>query len=80
VVKTHFPALAVGTRSCQQGKPAGIAAAAPAVIPPGARQKLVPAVFAQVLVGFADAFATVDANGGPEELVEALKYEGTSLS
>ena len=71
-VKTDFPALAIGTCPFHNGIPAGLPAATPAIISPGASQKSIPAILAQVVIGVTDALATIGAYSGPKELVEAL--------
>ncbi len=69
LVKTYFFALAVGAETFQQGEFTDISAAARAVIGTGADQKLLPAILAQAIVGFTNAFAAIDADWGPKELV-----------
>jgi len=65
----YFFALAIGTGAFEQGVSAGVSAAARAIIGGGTGQELAPAIFAQVIVGFADALAAVDADCRPEQLV-----------
>ena len=65
----YFFALAVGAETFQQGELTGISAAARAVVGTGAGKKLVPAILAQAIVGFTNAFAAIDADWGPKELV-----------
>jgi hypothetical protein len=78
-VKTYFTTLTIRTRALEQGEFAGVAAATPAVVGPGARQEPVPAILAQIVVGFADAFSAVNANSRPEKLVKAVPCKGTKL-
>jgi hypothetical protein len=59
-------ALAVGTIAINQSISARIFTAVPAVITCRAEKKLVPAVFAQSIVGFADALLTVNADRRPK--------------
>jgi len=69
LVKTYFFALAIRAETFQHGEFTDISAAAWAVIGTCAGQKLVPAILAQAIVGFADTFAAIDADWGPKELV-----------
>jgi hypothetical protein len=79
-VKTYFFALTVGASAFQHGKLTGVSAAASAIIGPNAGQKLVPAIPAQAVISLTNALATIDADCGPEELVEALQSKGAGLS
>jgi hypothetical protein len=68
----HLLTLTIGTRALHDGEPAGLPAATPAIIRPGARQKSIRAILAQTVLRFADVLAAIEANSGPKELVEAL--------
>jgi hypothetical protein len=62
-------ALAIGTDPFKYGVFTDVSAAAPAVIGHGAGKKLLPAAFAQILVGFTNAFFAVDTNRRPEKMI-----------
>jgi hypothetical protein len=74
-----FPTLTIRTCPFHDGIPTCLPAATPAIISPGASQKSIPAILAQVVIGFTNALATVGAYSGPKELVEALKDKITSF-
>ena len=65
----YFLSLTIGAGIFQKTVSAGVSAAAWAVIGTCAASKLVPAVLAQVIVGFTNAFTAIDADRGPKELV-----------
>lgn len=62
-------ALTIRAGAFQQSKLTGVAAAARTIIGTGTDQKLIPAILAQAIVGFTNAFAAIDADCGPKELV-----------
>ena len=74
----NFFALAIGTDASNNGISAGVLAAARAVIGPCTGQKLAPAIFAQILVGLANALLAVDAHCRPEKLVQTLQSKRNS--
>lgn len=53
--------------------------AAPAVIARRAEQKLVPAVFAQIRIRFADASLTIDADRGPKQMIQPVQPKNRRL-
>ena len=65
----YLPALTIGTGTLKQGKFTNVSAAARAVIGAGTGKKLAPAGFAQIVIGFANALFTVDADRRPKELI-----------
>jgi hypothetical protein len=71
--------LAVGTIAVNQSVSARISPAAPAVITCRAEKKLLPAVFAQSVVCFADALLTVNANRRPKQMIQTLQRKGNTL-
>lgn len=75
----NLPALAIGTNTLKDGVSTGVSAAVRAVIAACAAQKLVPAILAQILIGFANASLTVDADRRPEELIQTLQSKRNSL-
>ena len=71
-VKMDLFTLTIGTHTFDNGKPARLSPASSAIISPGARLKAIPAILAQIVIGFAYASAAMRANSGPKELVETL--------
>jgi hypothetical protein len=68
--------LAVGTIAVNQSISARIFTAVPAVITCRAEKKLVPAVFAQSDIYFADASLTIDTNRRPKQMIQTLQRKG----
>ena len=68
----NFFALAIGTGAINQSVSAGVPAAALAVIAACAGQKLVPAVFAQIRIGFTNTPFAVYADRWPKQLIQTL--------
>ena len=75
----YFFSLAIGTNALKDGVSTGVSPAARTVIAACAAQQLVPAIFAQTLIGFANASLTVDADRRPEELIQTLQSKGSRL-
>ena len=75
----YFFTLAIGTNALKDGVSTGVSSAARAVIAAGAAQQLVPAIFAQTLIGFANASLTVDADRRPEKLIQTLQSKDGGL-
>jgi len=65
----NLPALTIGTDAFQQPESTGVSTASPAVIAARAAQKLIPAIFAQAVVAFANALLAIRADCRPEKLV-----------
>ena len=74
----NLPALAIGTDALNNGVSAGVFAAVRAVICACAAQKLVPAIFAQILVSLTNALLAVDTHRRPEELIQTLQGKRNS--
>jgi len=74
----YFFAPAIGTDTLNNGVSAGVFAAARTVIAARAAPQLVPAVFAQILIGLTNASLTVDAHCRPEKLVQTLQGKRNS--
>jgi hypothetical protein len=71
--------LAVGTIAVNQSVSARISPAASAVITCRAEKKLVPAVFAQIRIRFANALLTVDTDRRPKQMIQTLQHKGDAL-
>jgi hypothetical protein len=75
----YLVALTIGTSASQQSEFTYVFSAPPAVIAPRAEKKLIPAVFAEIFVGFADIFAAVDTDRRPEKMVQTLQCTSDTL-
>jgi hypothetical protein len=78
-VEVNFFSQAVGTGVIRQCVSAGIFATVWAIVGGGAGKELVPAIAAKIAVCFSDTCTAVNAYGGPEQLVKALKGKKAGL-
>ncbi len=69
LVEVNLTTLAMWAAALQDSIFANVSSAAQAVIGTCAGQKLGPAVFAKIVVVCTNASATVDTDGGPEEMI-----------
>ena len=76
-VKMDVLPLTIRARPFHNGKSAGLPTATTAIIRPGARLKAIPTIPAQIMIGFTDALATMNANSRPKELMKALQDKNT---
>ena len=75
----YFFSLAIGTNALKDSVSTGVSPAARAVIAAGAAQQLIPAIFAQILIGLTNALLTVDTDRRPEKLVQTLQSKDSGL-
>jgi hypothetical protein len=78
-IEMNLLTLTIGTSTVNQSVSARIFTAVPAVITCRAENKLVPAVFAQSDIYFANALLTVDTNRRPKQMIQALQRKGDAL-
>ena len=68
-VEMKFFTLTIWTCALKYSEFTGVPAATPAIITSRARQKLGPALLAQVFIGFADTFTAINTYCWPKKLV-----------
>jgi hypothetical protein len=80
LIEVEFSMLAIRTSTGKQAVAGGVPAASRAVVTGSTKQNLVPAVFAQIFVGFTNTLAAVDTDRRPKEMVQTLHEKRENLS